>query len=85
MCDDSYNSAYSRFAWSFGCFGHELILIHPSTLFNSINAQNSVGNTALHFAMAYDLSGRLGELLVKEGADDLVENKSGLTPYDGLD
>ena len=51
----------------------------------NINHQNGGGNTALHFAMAYDNSGKMGEMLIKEGADDMLENKKGLSPYDGLD
>ena len=41
-------------------------------------------NTALHYAMAYDPSGELGEYLIEKGADDTLENVFHLTPYDGL-
>jgi ankyrin repeat protein len=49
-----------------------------------INHQNATGNTALHFAMAYDTEGTLGEFLIQKGADDTIENSEGLTPYDGI-
>jgi len=49
-----------------------------------INDANSNGNTALHFALAYDTTGQLGEFLIENGADDTIENNLGLTPYDGL-
>ena len=49
-----------------------------------VNRQNHQGNTALHYAMAYDPSGDLGEYLIAQGADDALENKWGLTPYDGI-
>merc|ERR1711871_1241851 len=50
----------------------------------AVNHQNSVGNTALHYAMAYDPSGDLGEFLIGQGAEDFIENKWGLSPYDGI-
>lgn len=50
----------------------------------NINHQNTSGNTALHFAMAYDAEGTLGEFLIQKGADDSIENAEGLTPYDGI-
>ena len=49
-----------------------------------VNHQNSHGNTALHYAMAYDPSGDLGEFLIANGADDMIENQWGLSPYDGI-
>ncbi|CAM9197345.1 unnamed protein product [Chrysoparadoxa australica] len=49
-----------------------------------INHQNVNGNTALHYAMTYDTEGRIGEFLIEKGADDSIENKVGLGPYDGL-
>jgi len=50
----------------------------------NVNHRNAQGNTPLHFAMAYDTEGVLGEYLIAHGADDTIENNSGLTPYDGL-
>ena len=50
----------------------------------SINHQNGLGNTALHFAMAFDSDGLLGEYLIEHGADDTIENVDGLTAYDGI-
>jgi ankyrin repeat protein len=50
----------------------------------SINHQNAQGNTALHYALAFDNAGALGEYLIEHGADDTVENVGGLTPYDGV-
>ncbi|EQC39672.1 hypothetical protein SDRG_03101 [Saprolegnia diclina VS20] len=50
----------------------------------NINHKNAQGNTALHFAMAYDKDGVLGEYLIGHGADDTIENAFGLSPYDGL-
>jgi ankyrin repeat protein len=49
----------------------------------SINHQNAMGNTALHYAIAFDTEGVLGEYLIERGADDSIENINGLTPYDG--
>merc|ERR1711871_1422994 len=57
------------------------LLIHRRA---AINHQNAHGNTALHFAMAFDTSGELGEFLIEKGADDTIENIYGLSPYDGL-
>ena len=34
--------------------------------------------------MAYDPEGALGEYLIDKGANDMLENKLGLSPYDGL-
>jgi hypothetical protein len=45
----------------------------------NINHQNNLGNTALHYAMAYDTDGALGEYLIGRGADDMLENKQGLS------
>lgn len=50
----------------------------------NVNHQNAQGNTALHFALAFDSEGTLGEYLIEHGADDSIENVEGLTPYDGL-
>lgn len=50
----------------------------------NINHQNNKGNTALHYAMAYDSEGALGEMLISNGADDSMDNKQGLSCYDGL-
>jgi len=49
-----------------------------------INHTNGNGNSALHFALAYDKSGQLAEYLIENGADDTIENSFGLSPYDGL-
>lgn len=49
-----------------------------------INHQNASGNTALHFALAFDPEGALSEFLIEHGADDTIENIEGLTPYDGV-
>ena len=49
-----------------------------------INHQNAHGNSPLHFAMAYDTEGTLGEYLIQKGADDQLENLDGMTPYDGI-
>jgi hypothetical protein len=49
-----------------------------------INHQNASGNTALHFALAFDSEGALGEYLIEHGADDTIENIDGLTCYDGV-
>ena len=49
-----------------------------------VNHRNSSGNTALHFAMAYDSEGTLAEYLIQQGADDTIENAVGCTCYDGL-
>ncbi len=50
----------------------------------NINHQNTLGNTALHYAMAFDTDGLLGEYLIERGADDSLENGEGLTAYDGI-
>ena len=50
----------------------------------NVNHQNAQGNTALHFALAFDTQGLIGEFLIEHGADDTIENLKGLTPYDGV-
>lgn len=50
----------------------------------NVDHQNLLGNTPLHFAMAYEPAGELGEYLISRGADDMLENHKGLSPYDGL-
>ena len=50
----------------------------------NINHQNAQGNSPLHFAMAYDTEGTLGEFLIQKGADDSLENVDHMTPYDGI-
>ncbi|RYG66547.1 ankyrin repeat domain-containing protein, partial [archaeon] len=47
------------------------------------NHQNKQGQTAAHFCIAYQFFD-LSTWLFENGADDTVENKFGLTPYDGL-
>ena len=58
----------------------EMLLIRGA----NINHQNAQGNTPLHFALAFDKEGLLGEYLIEHGADDSMENLAGLTPYDGI-
>jgi len=45
--------------------------------------QNKQGQSPAHFAIAYKFYD-LSSWLFENGADDMVTNKSGLTPYDGL-
>eukprot|EP01034_Spumella_vulgaris_P023983 gene23983-30270_t len=47
------------------------------------NHQNKTGQTPAHFAIAYKFFD-LSNWLFENGASDLVENKFGLSPYDGL-
>ena len=50
------------------------------------NHQNAQGQTALHYAMAYDFF-ELGSWLTSEDgakADDTILNMHDLSPYDGL-
>lgn len=58
----------------------ELLLRHGALL----NHTNNNGNTALHFAFAYDTSGLLPQFLLEHGANDSIENMNGLSPYDGI-
>jgi hypothetical protein len=58
----------------------EMLLIRGA----NVNHQNAQGNTPLHYALAFDTEGQLGEYLIEHGADDTMENIDGLTPYDGL-
>lgn len=58
----------------------EMLLIRGA----NVNHQNSQGNTPLHYALAFDTEGQLGEYLIEHGADDTMENIDGLSPYDGL-
>jgi len=58
----------------------EMLLVRGA----NVNHQNATGNTALHFALAFDAEGTLGEYLIEHGADDTIENLDGLTPYDGV-
>ena len=48
-----------------------------------VNHQNDRGNTSLHYALAYGHNS-LAEYLISKGADDMLENGAGLTPYDGI-
>ena len=48
-----------------------------------INASNSKLNTALHFCHAYGFV-KLATFLMKQGADDTIQNIEGLTCYEGL-
>jgi len=47
------------------------------------NHQNLQGHTPAHFAIAYKFF-ELSQWLFENGADDTVQNKYQLTPYDGL-
>jgi ankyrin repeat protein len=58
----------------------EMLLVRGA----NINHQNAQGNTALHFALAFDGEGALGEYLIEHGADDTIDNVEGMTPYDGV-
>ena len=51
------------------------------------NHQNTQGQTALHYSMAYnyfDFGSWLCDAEKGGAADDTVQNMFGLTPYDGL-
>mmetsp|Transcript_16373 Transcript_16373/g.24141 ORF Transcript_16373/g.24141 Transcript_16373/m.24141 type:complete len:2281 (-) Transcript_16373:1010-7852(-) len=58
------------------------ILLSRGALLNHVNSN---GNSALHFAFAYDTTGELGQYLIENGADDTIENSYGCTPYDGIE
>jgi hypothetical protein len=47
-----------------------------------INARNTRGNTALHFAYAYGYGDDLGSYLITKGADPQITNGEGLRCYD---
>ena len=49
----------------------------------NMNHQNKNGQTAGHFANAYQFFD-LSQWLFANGADDTIENMYGLSPYDGL-
>ena len=49
-----------------------------------MNHQNAQGNSALHFAMSFDVEGSIAEYLIENGADDTLENVDNRTPYDGV-
>lgn len=51
----------------------------------NVNHTNAGGNTALHFAMSYDSSGKMGEFLINNGADDSIENKNGCSACENID
>mmetsp|Transcript_7720 Transcript_7720/g.24290 ORF Transcript_7720/g.24290 Transcript_7720/m.24290 type:complete len:1199 (+) Transcript_7720:59-3655(+) len=48
-----------------------------------INAQNSTGNTALHYANEYKFDA-LTEYILNKGGDDTILNMKGLTCYEGV-
>jgi ankyrin repeat protein len=64
--------------------GHRKMLDLLLNRMADINHQNSNGNTALHYALAFDSTGEIAEFLIEKGANDMLENKFGLSPYDGL-
>jgi hypothetical protein len=51
---------------------------------SALNHMNGNGNTALHYALAYDTTGEIATYLIERGADDTIENRQGLSAYDGL-
>ena len=57
------------------------MLIRRGSTLNHINGN---GNTALHYALAYDTTGEIATYLIERGADDTIENRQGLSAYDGL-
>jgi len=58
----------------------EMLLVRGA----AINHQNAQGNTALHFAIAFDSEGKVAEYLIEHGADDTIQNVEGMTAYDGV-
>lgn len=58
----------------------EMLLVRGA----AINHQNAQGNTALHYAFAFDSEGKIGEYLIERGADDTIDNIEGMTCYDGV-
>ena len=50
----------------------------------TINAQNNIGNSALHFLHAYNHI-QLAKYIIGKGADDSLVNNEGLTCYEGID
>lgn len=51
---------------------------------SALNNMNGNGNTALHYALAYDTTGEIATYLIEKGADDTINNRQGLSAYDGL-
>ena len=48
-----------------------------------VNAQNSTGNTALHYANEYKFN-KLSEYILNKGGNDTLLNTKGLTCYEGV-
>ena len=49
-----------------------------------INAQNNVGNSALHYLYSYNHT-KLANYIIGKGGDDSLLNNDGLTCYEGID
>ena len=45
-----------------------------------VNTQNAVGNTPLHYAIAYNM-GSICEILIESGADETIKNNRRLIPW----
>lgn len=58
------------------------ILVYSVSMYGTLTCL--ITHKALHFALAFDKYGSLGEYLIEHGADDSIENIDGLTPYDGV-
>ena len=48
-----------------------------------INAKNAMGNTPLHFAIAYKRN-KIVQLLIDSGANESITNNRNKTPWEGL-
>ena len=67
-------------------FGKELVFMYSCSSAgrdqdpDAVNSQNDAGYTALHHAAKHGSQGLI-EILVKAGADRMLENNAGETPY----
>jgi ankyrin repeat protein len=48
-----------------------------------VSVSNQLGNTPLHYAIAYNFD-KIAEVLIKNGANQLFRNNKGMTPWEGI-
>ena len=67
------------------CGNYQVVNKLCNDKYANINTQNNLGNTPLHYAIAYKYNGIMQTLIDRFQADETLKNCWHLTPWEGLE
>lgn len=79
---DAQGNTFINVASQCGNFHTVRLLAHDKLA--NVNTQNKVGNTPLHYAIAYKYNSIMQMLIDTFNADETIKNQWRLTPWEGI-